>query len=122
MQNDIIYKVITHVGHQISRSYLRSTISRKIKNMVDLEASLIRPSNMKSSCLIFIHTQHLLLNMNTGYILAVIKTIKKEINLLKVCMRIQWYTATDFQGSAKMTIKIKTAYFSMFRSVFQKIL
>ena len=90
--------------------------------MVDLEASLIHPSNMKSSCLIFIHTQHLLLNMNTGYILAVIKTIKKEINLLKVCMRIQWYTATDFQGSSKMTIKIKTAYFSMFRSVSQKIL
>ena len=37
-------------------------------------------------------------------------------------IRIQQYTATDFQGWLKMTVKIKPAYFSIFRSGFRKIL
>ena len=40
-------------------------------------------------------------------------------------MRIQQYTAADFegfQGWSKMILKIKTAYFSIFRSGFRKIL
>ena len=37
-------------------------------------------------------------------------------------MRTQQYIATDFQGWSKMTLKIKTAYFSLFGSGFRKIL
>ena len=36
--------------------------------------------------------------MNTGHISAVINTIKTKINLLKIRIRIQQYTAIDFQG------------------------
>ena len=56
--------------------------------------------------------------MNTGHVLAV----KTKINPLKLWMRIRQYTATDFQGWSKMTLKIKTAYFSIFRSGFRNIL
>ena len=41
---------------------------------------------------------------------------------LKLWMRIEQCTATDFQGWPKMTLKIKTVYFSIFRSGFWKIL
>ena len=37
-------------------------------------------------------------------------------------MRIQHDTATDFQGSSKMTLKIKMTDFSIFRSGFSKTL
>ena len=43
-------------------------------------------------------------------------TIKTKINLVKLWIPIQHYTATDFQGWSKMTLNIKTAYFSMFKS------
>ena len=48
--------------------------------------------------------------------------LKQKIKLLKLLLQIQQYVATDFQGWSKMTLKIKTAYFSIFRSRFQKIL
>ena len=35
---------------------------------------------------------------------------------------VQQTTATDFQGWSKMTLRIKTAYFSIFIKGFQKIL
>ena len=53
---------------------------------------------------------------------AAIKTIETKINLSKVWMRTQQYTTTDFQGWSKMTLTIKTAYFSIFRSGFRKII
>ena len=37
-------------------------------------------------------------------------------------VRIQRYTAADFQGWSKMTLKVKMAYISIFRSEFQNIL
>ena len=43
------------------------------------------------------------------------------MNLLKLWIRVQQYIATDFQGWSKMTLKIKTAYFSAFISGFRKI-
>ena len=61
--------------------------------------------------------------MNTGHILlAVINTIKKNIIVLKRWVRIQRHTAVHFQGWSKLTLKIKMAYISIFRSGFQKIL
>ena len=42
--------------------------------------------------------------------------------VLKRWVRIQRYTAVDSQGWSKMTLKIKMAYISIFRSGFQKIL
>ena len=52
---------------------------------------------------------------------AVISTFKtKIINLLKLWIPIQQYTATDSQGWSKMTLKTKTAYFSSFGSEFRK--
>ena len=43
---------------------------------------------------------------------------KQKIIALELCVRIQWYTAVYFQGWSKMTLKIKAAYFSIFRSGF----
>ena len=61
--------------------------------------------------------------MNARHIFSCYKTqLKQKINLLKLWIRIQQYTGTDFQGWSKMTLKIKTAYFSTLRSGFQKIL
>ena len=42
--------------------------------------------------------------MNTGH--TVISTITTKIIVLKHGVRIQWYTAVDFQGWSKMTLKI----------------
>ena len=59
--------------------------------------------------------------MNTGY--TFINTIEtKKIIVIKRWVRIQRYTAVDFQGWSKMTLKIKMAYISIFRSGFQKII
>ena len=60
--------------------------------------------------------------MNTGHIFSCYKHNFKKINLLKLWIRIQQHTATDFQGWLKKTLKIKTAYFSVFRGGFRKIL
>ena len=49
---------------------------------------------------------------------AVIDIIKTKINLLKLWILIQQYTATDFQGWSEMTLKIKSAYFCIFRNGF----
>ena len=54
--------------------------------------------------------------MNRGHISAAINT-KQKINLQKPWIR---YTATDFQGWSKITLKIKMAYISIFRRGFQK--
>ena len=53
---------------------------------------------------------------------GVINTTKTENNRLKLWLRIQRYTEADFQGWPKMNLKIKMAYFSIFRSEFRKIL
>ena len=54
---------------------------------------------------------------------AVMYTIKtKNKRFKKLRVPIQRYTATEFQGWSKMTLKIKTAYFSIFRSGFREIL
>ena len=45
-----------------------------------------------------------------------------NISVLKLWVRIQRYTAVDFQGWSKTTLKIKMAHISIFRSRFQKIL
>ena len=58
--------------------------------------------------------------MNTGHILTVISTLETKINLLKLWIRIQHHTATDFQGWSKMTLKIKTAYFFILEVGFKK--
>ena len=50
------------------------------------------------------------------------KFIEKKIIGLKLWLRIQRYAAVDFQGWSKMTVKIKMAYFSIFRSEFREIL
>ena len=42
--------------------------------------------------------------------------------VLKRWVQIQRYTAVDFQGLSKMTLKIKIAYISIFSSGFKKIL
>ena len=42
--------------------------------------------------------------------------------VLKLWIRIHQYTAIDFQGGLKMTLKIKTAYFFIFRVGFREIL
>ena len=55
-------------------------------------------------------------------ILSAFTNTKQKIIVLKRWVRIQGYTAVDFQGWSKMTLKIKTAYISIFRSEFQKIL
>ena len=52
---------------------------------------------------------------------AAINTIKTKIIVLKSRVRIQWYTAVDFQGWSKMTLKIKMTYISILESEFQKI-
>ena len=46
----------------------------------------------------------------------------QKINLSKLWIRIQQYTASDFEGWFKLTLKMKAAYFSIFRGGFQKIL
>ena len=43
--------------------------------------------------------------------------LKQKINGLKLRVRIQRYTAVDFQGWSEMTLKIKIAYISIFKSV-----
>ena len=50
-----------------------------------------------------------------------LNTIKTK-NVLELWVPIQWYTASDFQGWSKMLLKIETAYLSIFRSGFRKIL
>ena len=77
---------------------------------------------MKSTCRVFIHISNIYcLIWIQDIFSAVINTIKTK-NLLKLWIRIQQYTATDFQGWSKMTLKIKTAYFSTFRSGIRKII
>ena len=61
--------------------------------------------------------------MHTGHTFSCYKHYQnKKIIVFKRWVRIQRYTAVDFQGWSKMTLKIKMAYISMFRSGFQKIL
>ena len=61
--------------------------------------------------------------MNTGHTFSCHKhNGKKKIIVLKRWVRIQLYTAVDFQGWSKMVLKIKMAYISICRSGFQKIL
>ena len=50
------------------------------------------------------------------------KQSKQKINELNLWVPIQRYTAADFQGWSKMTVKTKKAYFSIFGSGFRKIL
>ena len=45
--------------------------------------------------------------MNTGHILGVINMTKTKIIVLKLWVRIQKYTAVDFEGWSKMTLEIK---------------
>ena len=54
---------------------------------------------------------------------GVINTIKTKKNVLnlKLLVRIQSYTAVDFQGWSKMNPKAKMAHIPMFRSGFRKI-
>ena len=61
--------------------------------------------------------------MNTGHIFSCYKSqLKQTIYLLKLWIRIQQYTSTDFQGWSKLTLKIKTANFFIFRGGIRKIL
>ena len=60
--------------------------------------------------------------MNTGHTGSCYKQLKQKIIVLKRWVRIQRYTAVDFQGWSKITLKIKMTYISIFRSGFQKIL
>ena len=53
---------------------------------------------------------------------AAINTAKTKRKCFKDWIQVQQYTATNFQGWSKITLKIKTTYFSIFRSGFQKIL
>ena len=48
--------------------------------------------------------------------------LKQKISVLKLWVRIQRYTAVDFQVWSKMIPKIKMVYTSILRSRFQKIL
>ena len=41
--------------------------------------------------------------------------IQTKMDLSKLWIRIHLYTAADFQGWLKVTLKVKTAYFSIFR-------
>ena len=73
-------------------------------------------------CRIFIHTSHLLLYIWTQDIFsAVINTVRANKNLLKLLIRIQQYTATDFQGLSKITLKIKMAHFSTLEVGLEKL-
>ena len=56
------------------------------------------------------------------YFQLLLTQLKQKINLLKLWIRIQQYTATDFQDWSKVTPKIKAAYFSILRNGFRKIL
>ena len=56
--------------------------------------------------------------MYTGHTVSCHKH-KTKINLLRFWIRIHQYTAIDFQGWSKITLKIKTANFSIFRSGFR---
>ena len=51
---------------------------------------------------------------------SAVKQLKQNINLLKFWIRIQQYTAIDFQGWSRVTLKIKTAYFSILEVGFEK--
>ena len=49
--------------------------------------------------------------MNTGHTFSCYKhNQNKKIIVLKRWVRIQRYTAVDFQGWSKMTLKVKLAY------------
>ena len=56
------------------------------------------------------------------YIQVLSTQLKQKIIVLRLWVRIQQYTEADFQGWSKMTLKIKMAYISIFRSGFGKIL
>ena len=60
--------------------------------------------------------------MDTGHIFRFINTVKTKIIVLKLWIRIQRYTAVDFQAWSKTTLKIKMAYIYIYRSGFRKIL
>ena len=57
----------------------------------------------------------------TGHISAVINTIKTNNKSLKLWILIQQYAVTAFQRWSKMILKIKKAYFSIFRGKFREI-
>ena len=58
--------------------------------------------------------------MNTGHTFSCYNQNLNKKNLLKLWIRIQQYTATDFQGWSGMTLKTRAAYFSIFGDGFRK--
>ena len=52
---------------------------------------------------------------------AVLNTIKTKKIVLKHWVKIQQYTAVDFQGWSKMTLKIKMAHISILEMGFKKL-
>ena len=73
-------------------------------------------------CRIFIHTSHLLLYIWIQDIFsAVINTVRANKKSFKALDTIQQYTATDFQGWSKITLKIKMAHFSTLEVGLEKL-
>ena len=72
-------------------------------------------------CRIFIHTSHLLLYIWIQDIFSAVINIEQTRNLLKLWIRIQQYTGTDFQGWSKITLKIKMAHFSTLEVGLEKL-
>ena len=59
--------------------------------------------------------------MNTEHFQVLQSQLKQKIIVLKLWVRIQRYTAVDFQGWSKMTLKIKVAHISICRKPFVKL-
>ena len=72
-------------------------------------------------CRIFIHTSHLLLYIWIQDIFSAVINTEQTKNLLKLWIRIQQDTATDFQGWSKITLKIKMAHFSTLEVGLEKL-
>ena len=58
------------------------------------------------------------IDQRTPVMVGDVNTIYTKIIVLKLWVRIQQCTAVHFQSWSKMTLKIKMAYFSIFRSGF----
>ena len=72
-------------------------------------------------CRIFIRTSHLLLYIWIQDIFSAVINTEQTRSLLKLWIRIQQYTATDFQGWSKITLKIKMAHFSTLEVGLEKL-
>ena len=69
------------------------------------------PSNIKV-CAEFLFTPHIYCFIYGYRTFSAVTQLEQTRNLLKLWIRIQQYTATDFQGWSKITLKIKMAHFS----------